>query len=66
MAPWRRRCAHLSYKNPFYRVDYEGVLCGVAGLLHVSNPLKFFLVIFAVEVLFLWKHYNYFGFVNII
>lgn len=39
-----------------YRVDYEGVLHGVARLLHVSNPLKFLLVIFAVHVLILGKH----------
>lgn len=36
-------------------MDYEGVLCGVAGFLHVSNPLKFLLVIFTVYVLILEK-----------
>ncbi len=42
--------------SPAYRVDYEGVLHGVACLLHVSNPLKLLLVIFAVYVLILQKH----------
>lgn len=42
--------------SPAYRVDYEGVLHGVACLLHVSNSLKLLLVIFAVYVLILENH----------
>lgn len=48
--------ARFKLQSPFYHVDDEGVLGGVARLLHVSNPLKFILVIFAVQVLILWKH----------
>lgn len=46
----------LNQQSPVYRVDYEWVLHGVACLLHVSNPLKLLLVIFAVHVLILRKH----------
>lgn len=53
-----RRAGGLKRQSLFYRVDYERVLCGVACLLHVSNPLKFFLVIFTVKVLLLPKHSN--------
>lgn len=38
-----------------YRVDYEGVLHGVARLLHVPDAFKLLLVIFAVYVLILHK-----------
>lgn len=41
--------------NTAYCVDNKRVLHGVACLLHVSNPLKLFLVIFAVYILILGK-----------
>lgn len=50
--------------NLAYCADYEGVLHWVARPLHVFNPLKFVLVIFAVYVLILGKREVEFALIN--